>query len=130
MGMGMGPRESLSAGPFPFPIPLLAYFAPALAIELFCLAAAFLWISPLRAARSSKRVAACRISSLASADFAFLRAVRSSERCARLRMAAARDLRRFFLADAILGTNDLQKLRSSWEVGNLGVDITDVKAGL
>ena len=45
---------------------------------------------------------------LASADFAFLSAVRSAERCARLRTSAARDLRRFFLADAILGTNDLR----------------------
>src|SRR5204863_3198357 len=35
--------------------------------------------------------------------------VRSAERCARLRTAADCDLRRFFLAEAILGTNDLRK---------------------
>jgi len=35
---------------------------------------------------------------------AFLRAVRSAERCARLRTAAARDFRMFFLADAMFGT--------------------------
>jgi hypothetical protein len=41
------------------------------------------------------------------AAFAFLAAVRSAARCARLRTAAARDLRMFFLAEAILGTNYL-----------------------
>jgi hypothetical protein len=35
---------------------------------------------------------------------AFLTAVRSAARWARLRTSAARDLRMFFLADAILGT--------------------------
>ena len=38
------------------------------------------------------------------AAFAVLSAVRSDERCARLRAVAARVLRIFFFADAILGT--------------------------
>src|SRR6266513_2397166 len=103
----------------------------------FCRAAALRWISPFRAARSSRRTAASRTSSFASADFAFLRAVRSSERCARLRMAAARDLRRFFLADAILGTKrspDLgrkfPRARGGASRGTYSPRVTDVKAGL
>ena len=48
-----------------------------------------------------------------AASFAFLSAVRRAERCARLRTVAARDLRMFFLADAIFGTKqDLQKSTS------------------
>src|SRR6185503_3181736 len=65
-------------------------------------------MSPFRAARSSRRDAARRTSSDAPGAFAFFMAVRSSERCARLRTAAACDLRRFFSAESILGTNDLQ----------------------
>ena len=41
--------------------------------------------------------------------FAFLSAVRRAERCARLRTVAARDLRMFFLADAIFGTKTISK---------------------
>jgi hypothetical protein len=61
-----------------------------------------------------------------------LSAVRKAERCARLRTVAARDLRMFFLADAILGTKgNLQKkrgvrgIREGW---NLGLESTKVKA--
>jgi hypothetical protein len=41
---------------------------------------------------------------VASVAAAFLSAVRSVERWARLRMAAARDFRMFFFAEAIFGT--------------------------
>ena len=67
-------------------------------------AALFGWISPFRAARSSSLVAAFFASGVEPATLAFLTAVRNAARCARLRTAAARDLRMFFLADAILGT--------------------------
>ncbi len=40
-----------------------------------------------------------------SGECPFLSAVRSAERWARLRAIAARDLRMFFLADAILGNS-------------------------
>jgi hypothetical protein len=40
-----------------------------------------------------------------------LRAVRKAERCARLRTVAARDLRMFFLAEAIFGTKEFSKKR-------------------
>src|SRR5688500_15949773 len=71
-------------------------------------AAAFLWMSPFRAARSRRLTAPSCTSPVAPAARAFLSAVRSAERCARLRTAAARDFRMFFLADAIFGTDDLQ----------------------
>src|SRR3954468_22318367 len=61
-------------------------------------------MSPLRAARSSSCTARVFTSGVASAATAFLSAVRSAERWARLRMAAARDFRMFFFAEAILGT--------------------------
>lgn len=66
-------------------------------------AAAFLWIRPLRAARSSVVTASARASAVASLATAFLRAVRSAERCARLRACAARDFRIFFFAEAMFG---------------------------
>lgn len=75
-------------------------------IRLFCRAAAFLWIRPFRAARSSNVVAIPRTSADAPSTLAFLRAVRSAERCARLRAWAARDFRIFFFAEAIFGTED------------------------
>src|SRR5205814_8882683 len=68
-------------------------------------------MSPLRAARSRSLVAASLAAGVAFSSFAFLSAVRRAERCARLRTVAARDLRMFFLADAIFGTKlDLQKI--------------------
>ena len=79
-------------------------------LSLLLLRAALLgWIKPFRAARSSKRVALSLISAVAPGAFAFFSAVRSAERCARLRTVAARDLRMFFFADAIFGTDKLQK---------------------
>ena len=74
---------------------------------LFCRAARFLCTSPLRAARSSRLMAADRSSAVAVGALAFLSAVRSAERCARLRTVAARDFRMFFFADAIFGTKKL-----------------------
>src|SRR5215831_17446571 len=75
---------------------------------------------PLRAARSNSLVAASLAAGVACGSFAFLSAVRRAERCARLRTVAARDLRMFFLADAIFGTKrylqngqDRLKLRES-----------------
>src|SRR6476619_2987311 len=59
---------------------------------------------PLRAARSSSLVAASLEAGGAWGSLAFLSAVRRAERCARLRTVAARDLRMFFLAEAIFGT--------------------------
>ena len=70
-----------------------------------------MWIRPLRAARSRRLTAASFSSDEAPAVRARLRAVRNAERCARLRTVAARDLRMFFFADAILGTNLLQDSR-------------------
>jgi hypothetical protein len=81
---------------------IYAFFARA--ILLLWRAAVFLWIKPLRAARSRSLVAASLDSAEACGSFAFLSAVRRAERCARLRTVAARDLRMFFLPDAILGT--------------------------
>ena len=52
-------------------------------------------------------VAANLAAGVASGAFAFLSAVRSAERCARLRTVAARDLRMFFLADAMFGTKKI-----------------------
>mgnify|MGYP001566905751 CR=1 FL=1 len=80
---------------------LYAFF---LAIWLLCRAAAFLCTSPLRAARSTSWTAVRFSASVDAGVRAFLRAVRSVARCARLRTVAARVLRMFFLADAILGT--------------------------
>src|SRR6476619_1214772 len=67
-------------------------------------------MSPLRAARSSSVTAVSFSAALASSEWAFFSAVRSVERWARLRAIAARDLRMFFFAEAIFGTNDLQEL--------------------
>src|SRR6185312_13945054 len=83
-------------------------------------AALFAWISPLRAARSSRAVAAFFTSGVAPGALAFLTAVRSAARCARLRTAAARDLRMFFLAEAILGTKRSLKfgvIGRAWRLG-------------
>ncbi len=77
--------------------------AYAFAKWLFCRAAAFLWISPFRAARSSNLTAARRSSALAEGAFAFFNAVRNAERWARLRAVAARVLRIFFFADSMFG---------------------------
>jgi hypothetical protein len=99
------------------PTPILRvtqpYFAAAFALASrdFWRAALFLWISPLRAERSSRLVATVFCAGVASADLAVFRAVRRAERCARLRTAAARDFRMFFLADAILGTKRSLDLR-------------------
>ncbi len=71
----------------------------------FCRAAAFLWISPFRAARSRSCVAFRRSTGDDSVVPAVFIAVRSAARCARLRTVAARVLRMFFFADAILGTD-------------------------
>ena len=77
-------------------------------------------------------VAAKRVSAVASAAPAFLSAVRRAERCARLRTVAARDLRMFFLADAIFGTKEISKktreIRGVREGWNLGFERTKVKA--
>lgn len=80
-----------------------SYFA--LASRDFWRAAAFMWMSPFRAARSRS----CTAFSLSAGDdastFAVFMAVRSVARCERLRAVAARVLRMFFFADAILGTS-------------------------
>ena len=58
-----------------------------------------------------------RSSAVASGLRAFLSAVRSAERWARLRTAAARDFRMFFLADAIFGTKsspEMDVIRGGW----------------
>lgn len=81
-----------------------AYFAAAFASRLLCRAAAFLWISPLRDARSSSLTAASRSSALLPEEARFS-AVRSADLWARFLIAAERDFRMFFFADAILGTN-------------------------
>jgi hypothetical protein len=77
-------------------------------------------------------VAVALASAVASGAFAFLSAVRKAERCARLRTVAARDLRMFFLADAILGTKEISKkkrdIRGIREGWNLGLESTKVKA--
>jgi hypothetical protein len=87
----------------------------AFASRLLWRAAAFLWINPLRAARSSRLTAASFSSAEAPVARACLRAVRKAERCARLRTVAARDLRMFFLADAIFGTNYSQEFQVTGE---------------
>jgi hypothetical protein len=79
------------------------YFA-AFASRLLCLAAAFLWIRPFREARSRSLTAANFSSALPPED-ARLSAVRRADLWARFRIAAARDFRMFFFAEAILGTN-------------------------
>jgi hypothetical protein len=80
-----------------------AYFA-ALARRLLCLAAAFLWIRPFREARS-RSLTAASFSSAFPPEEARLSAVRRADLWARFRIAAARDFRMFFFAEAILGTN-------------------------
>src|SRR6476660_5438501 len=97
-------------------------YALARAILLLWRAAVLRWIKPLRAARSRSLVAASLDSADACGSFAFLSAVRRAERCARLRTVAARDLRMFFLPDAIFGTKSVSKrtLRVGlWEGMNL-----------
>ena len=79
------------------------YFAD-FASRLLCRAAAFLWISPLREARS-RSLTAASLSSAVPAEEARLSAVRRADLWARFRIAAARDFRMFFFAEAILGTN-------------------------
>jgi hypothetical protein len=54
-------------------------------------------------------VAASLTAGVASGALAFFSAVRSAERCARLRTVAARDLRMFFLADAMFGTKKVSR---------------------
>ena len=106
------------------------YAAVRLSLLLFR-AALFRWMSPFRAARSSSFAAASLTSAVASGAFAFFSAVRRAERCARLRTVAARDLRMFFLADAIFGTKTISKnqgillTREGW---NLEFNMTKVKA--
>jgi len=77
-------------------------YLAAFASLLLWRAAAFLWISPFREARSSSLTAAS-FSSAEVPPVALLSAVRRAERWARLRIEAARDFRMFFFADAILG---------------------------
>ncbi len=90
-------------GPFDLPSSNFdRYFV--FATWLLCRAALFGWIKPFRAARSSNAVAAFFTAGVEPGALAFFTAVRSAARCARLRTAAARDLRMFFLAEAILGT--------------------------
>jgi len=86
-----------------FDLTLPAYFE-AFASRLLCRAAAFLWMSPLRDARS-RSLTAASFSSAFPPDDARLSAVRSADLWARFRIAAARDFRMFFFAEAILGTN-------------------------
>src|SRR5665647_1269297 len=76
-------------------------------------------MSPFRAARSSSTTASVFTSGVASVATAFLSAVRSAERWARLRMAAARDFRMFFFAEAIFGTKSLQTLDVCLRCGEL-----------
>jgi len=104
----------------------------ALRLSLLLFRAALLrWMSPLRAARSRSFAAASFTSVEAPGALAFLSAVRRAERCARLRTVAARDLRMFFLADAIFGTKTISKnqgillTREGW---NLEFNMTKVKA--
>lgn len=81
----------------------LIYLA-AFASRLLCLAAAFLWMSPFREARS-RSLTAVSFSSAFPPEEARLSAVRRADLWARFRIAAARDFRMFFFAEAILGTN-------------------------
>src|SRR3954470_8322281 len=87
-----------------------SYFA-AFARRLLCLAAAFLWINPFRDARSRSLTAASFSSAFPPADARFS-AVRSADLWARFLIAAARDLRMFFFAEAIFGTNWSPKILS------------------
>ena len=87
-----------------------AYAAVFFASRLLWRAAAFLWISPLAAARSSIRIAFWRSSALEPSAWAFFSAVRSADRWARLRTFAARDFRMFFFAEAMFGTTELSKV--------------------
>src|SRR6185312_9137834 len=83
-------------------------------------AALFGWINPFRAARSSRAVAAFFAAGVAPSALALLTAVRRAARCARLRTAAARDLRMFFLAEAILGTKcslEFGVIGRAWRLG-------------
>ena len=82
---------------------VLTYFA---SLDLFR-AALFLWINPLRAARSSNLTAAayaCVASCFVPAARTRFSAVRRVERCARLTMAWRRDCRIAFLEDSKFGT--------------------------
>jgi hypothetical protein len=103
--MEQNKRAALEARPF-VDLPSSNFDRPYFVFATFdlCRAALFGWISPLRAARSSRAVAAFFAAGVDPGAFAFFTAVRSAARCARLRTAAARDLRMFFLAEAILGT--------------------------
>ena len=86
---------------------------------------------PLRAARSSSLAAASLTSAVAPGALAFFSAVRKAERCARLRTVAARDLRMFFLADAIFGTKESPKNQGfllTQEGWNLEIHMAKVKA--
>src|SRR5687767_2261687 len=67
-------------------------------------------MSPLRAALSRRVTAAVTSAPGAASTCAFFRAVRRAERCARFRAMAALDLRMFFFADAIFGTDDVLHL--------------------
>jgi hypothetical protein len=91
-------------GAFGRPFGIIASYLPAFARRLLCRAAAFLWISPLREARSRSLTAASLSSGLPAEDARFS-AVRRADFWARLRIAAARDFRMFFFAEARLGTN-------------------------
>ena len=87
----------------------ISCYAAARLSLLLLRAALFRWMSPLRAARSSSFAAANFTSAVAPGALSFLSAVRNAERCARLRAVAARDLRMFFLADAIFGTKQVSE---------------------
>src|SRR5690348_12524219 len=107
----------------------------ALAIRLLYRPAALRWMRPLRAARSSSLTAWSFTSAEAPGALAFLSAVRNVERWARFRALAARDFRRFFFADAILGTETSEIVGSNAPevprargVRSLLVHSTDVKA--
>ena len=89
----------------------ISYFTIGFAILLLWRAAVFLWINPLRAARSRSCTALNLSGALAADVFAFLRAVRSEDRWARLRTVAARDFLMFFLEEAIRGTTKLRNVK-------------------
>lgn len=116
--------------PLVFPAARSDYFA----MRLLWRPAAFAWISPLRAARSRRLAALTLSAGVAPVDLAFLTAVRSAARWPRLRSAAARDFRMFFLADAIRGTTGLSVVRLDWGawamIGPAGSEIArDTAAG-
>src|SRR3954463_13637695 len=115
----------------PFACMVAGRYAAARLSLLLLRAALFRWMSPLRAARSSSFAAASLTSAVAPGALAFFSAVRRAERCARLRTVAARDLRMFFLADAIFGTKTISKkpgILLSREGWNLEFDRAKVKA--